>query len=395
MKKILSIILLSSTLLGCSLTQQLFYSPADEVFTDNFTQNVKNNSLDENIALLERIESDKEIMTIIINNKDEDSINHQYHFDYSFLKYHIKKTEKIINEQKEAMLIKIREKSFYDELYRLLNHCEKIPYNTISNDFKALSKRQTFKKISPDMQSKINQCLTLHEHKKDKEAEAEKIKKESLLQTQKEARIAEQKDKTEQLKKDAELKIIYDKAILVLDKKIFGVKIYCHEEDSYLIPESIDVFNKDIHRQTDNKAVLADLKAYYEPIIKECIDIYEKHSLAFEKSHPVKESDEDNRIETVYKKLFSSKDADEALQINSLIIRQIRKEDNLSLLDIVDYNNKKYFLLSNKTNKLQVYYPYDSKIDINKGDLLVEPLDYTLFDYGFIDGYETLILNNK
>lgn len=409
------------------------------IFTSDFIDSVQNeNTFKENIDLLRKIESDKELMSVINSNQNKDDFYYSYYKNFVFLQKEIltvvkeRESEKRIVEEKESKINK--------EIKFLLNACENSKHD-IADDLQNLAKDNPnhFQNLSEEDNIKIDKCLTksVESKKEISKPKKEKIESKKIETVKKEQnKKAVVKKETvkpkvvpvikKEINEENRNKLAFEKIKDKLDKNFFIIQAHCNEEDSYLLPDDVVLFKSKIKGLSNGDKNL-ETYAYnhYKNDIKECKEYYTSNTLLGD-SEVLEELDKQEKpiskvikkeninsktlkivqnmgyngynfkeslnevIETVFK---GSDDMDSFLKEQSSIVRKINveKENKFEFYTVLDYNGHKYFILSDEVNQSQIYFPIDDKV-FKDNKIQRKHLYYSLFDYGYIDNYKTLIL---
>ena len=197
---------------------------------------------------------------------------------------------------------------------------------------------------------------------------------------------------------------------LIIYNNFISVKIHCNVEDSYLLKDDITLFKHLLDRQDKElKGSTSFYSSYYKDELNRCENILNsnKFNLSKEKDDKIiisttpdvfygySKTALDSSVSFVSSYLFELDDnlVSDALKEYSNTVFKIDRDDNLKYFNTVEYNGQKYFIFSNEDRKFQIYYPYDKSLKFDK-TIPIFDLFYSIFDYGYIDEYKTLILNN-
>lgn len=415
------------------------------IFTSDFIDNVQNeNTFKENVDLLRKIEADKELMSVINSNQSKEDLYYSYYKSFILLQKEILTVVK--EREAEKRVIEEKESKINKEIKFLLNACENSKHD-IADDLQNLAKENPnhFQNLSEEDNIKIDKCLTKVVESKKEVSKPKKevvVKKEKIEPKKIETVKKEQKKKTVVKKETVKPKVVpvvkkeskeengnklaFEKIKDKLDKNFFIIQAHCNEEDSYLLPDDV-VFFKSKIKDLSNGDKNLETYAYnhYKNEIKECKEYYtsntllgdsevleelDKQEIPIEKV--IKKEDANSKtlkivqnmgyngynfkeslnevIETVFK---GSDDMDSFLKEQSSIVRRINieKENKFEFYTVLDYNGHKYFILSDEANQSQIYFPIDDKV-FKDNKIQRKHLYYSLFDYGYIDNYKTLIL---
>lgn len=453
-KQLFMTTLVISSLVGCSTTEDVYDSfVGRSIFNNNFDYQIKTlNTLEDNKILLESIQADPKLMAIINKNKNSSSLNHEYYEKYELLKSVIRAESEILNKPldqniKNQELDTLSLNLIFKDI---LSNCKQdhnaflMKYNEFKNDNVSF-----FNQNKKHFQSQINECLTYGDllsnltHKtKDKKIETIK-NKQTVNNVQPEKTNTKNEKIVKTIKVEEKKTVVkynsygfdndgFDKngcSLLGIDKQgefcqqnkiakeidnmFINVKIHCNEEDAYLLNDAIANFKTKLSHTIKSKEFFNVVIDTYSDNLNRCNNIYnnfkmyndlvnngqnntelKKDTEVKEKFKGYSETSLSSSVNSVSNYLFDLDDDEikNALIQYSKTVFQIKEGDNLVYFDTIDYKGKKYYIFSNEELHFQVYYPFDNNLKFDK-TVPIDNLYYSIFDYGYIDEYKTLILN--
>lgn len=408
-----------------------------EIFTSSFEYNIQNiNTLKENIELLKSIDDNKNLMIQISENKSPDAPYYDYYYNYILLQHDILNEIKIKKLEKKDNIAK---EKINKEIRFLLNAC-KNSNQDIADDLQNLAQENPlhFKHLTKDEDALVSECLNkipeLDTKKNDNDIEDDKevpikavvvvkepVKSSVVLKPNTKPKI-NKKIESEKVKpvvnhSASKFNVIKNN----IEPYFFLIQAHCNEEDSYLLPDDVKTF-KNKAKEFSKGDVKLEKYIYneYYGTIKECYEIYNSNDLLnhveispLNIENPVKNNNDANvktleiiknkgytgynfkeSVDSVLKDLFKEgQEPEDILKKYSKIVRVIDNGDDLNYYDTLNYNGNDYYVFSNDTLKIQVYYPKSNKKFI-KNEKLNKKLYYSVFDYGYIDSYKTLIVKD-
>ena len=408
-----------------------------DIFTSSFEHTIQNtNTLKENIELLKSIDDNKNLMKQISENKSPDSAYYDYYYNYVLLQHNILNEIKIQKTQKKEDIAK---EKINKEIRFLLNACKNSDQN-IADDLQNLAQENPlhFKHLTKDEDALVSECLNklpeLDTKKNDISVEDDKktsvkavvVIKEPVKSLPTVAPKLKPNKKIETKKVKSGVDNSASKFNIIkndIEPYFFLIQAHCNEEDSYLLPDDVKTFK---HKVKEFSKGDVKLEKYiyneYYGTIKECYEIYNSNELLnhieispldIEKKSIKKNKNDANAktleiiknkgytgynfkesVDSVLKGLFKEgQEPEDILKKYSKVVRVIDNGDDLNYYDTLNYNGNDYYIFSNDTLKIQVYYPKSNKKFI-KNEKLNKKLYYSVFDYGYIDSYKTLIVKD-
>lgn len=255
-KKTIITVALCTLFSGCALTETAKDTyTLKTYFNSDFEYSIEHlNTYEDNKKLLNKIESDKDLMEALKRNEDKEKLAYSEYLNYQNLKNKVEEHEKELLKEKKKKIKK-----------------EKTKQKEIKDNFeKEQLKIEEQEKIKKQKELEKQKTIEL-EKQRQKEIEAEKeriaAEKEIALQKeQKEAMLKEQKDADAFIEKN-------------LRASIYILRSHCNEEDAYLILDDFNSFKEKVISYTNKKEIQSYIFEQFQEEFEQCLSIYHENNM--------------------------------------------------------------------------------------------------------------------
>lgn len=249
-KKTIIAVALCTLFSGCALTETAKDTyTLKTYFNSDFEYSIEHlNTYEDNKKLLNKIESDKDLMEALKRNEGEEKLAHSEYLNYQNLKNKVEEHEKELLKEKNKKIKK-----------------EKTKQKEIKDNFeKEQLKLEEQEKIKKQKELEKQKTIELE---KQRQKEIEAAEKEIALQKkQKEAMLKEQKKADAFIEKD-------------LRASIYILRSHCNEEDAYLILDDFNSFKEKVISYTNKKEIKSYIFEQFQEEFDQCLSIYYENNM--------------------------------------------------------------------------------------------------------------------